>query len=201
MKPLPPTQGDYFTEMRKKAVTWKSPKATLHFPLMPTMTHIPTLKSPLSMISIILYCWLMSFSSTRFLSAFSWSFLLVSNSRLSERRGQEDATWGTKEASPGPTDVTMGTDVYSRAFNVHNQPTEGGYRSPGWSRASACEGPGPSRGQRRSAPGARCTRSSWPAEVSREMFAWKHEARRAARATSSEKGRKKTKTKTNNSLI
>lgn len=53
----------------------------------------PTLKSPLSMMSMILYCWLTSFNSTRFLSAFSWSFLLVSNSRLSDIRGQDDTWW------------------------------------------------------------------------------------------------------------
>lgn len=74
--------------------------------------HTPTLKRPLSMMSIILYCWLMSFSSTRFLSAFSWSFLLVSNSRLSERRGQEDATRRTK----GQPQTCLGTDGYSRVF-------------------------------------------------------------------------------------
>lgn len=45
-----------------------------------------TLKSPLSMMSMILYCWLMSFSSTRFFRAFSWSFRLVSNRRLSGAR-------------------------------------------------------------------------------------------------------------------
>lgn len=56
----------------------------------------PTLKSPLSMMSMILYCWLMSFSSTRFFSAFSWSFLLVSNSRLSDakRSGRHDVWVG-----------------------------------------------------------------------------------------------------------
>lgn len=75
----------------------KKPKGHAPFPSNARHdSHTPTLKRPLSMMSIILYCWLMSFSSTRFLSAFSWSFLLVSNSRLSERRGQEDATRRTK---------------------------------------------------------------------------------------------------------
>lgn len=73
-----------------------------HYMMSYTHTHTHcTLKSPLSMMSMILYCWLMSFSSTRFLSAFSWSFLLVSNSRLSDRRRSGGQTLSTsRETHP-----------------------------------------------------------------------------------------------------
>lgn len=84
-------------------------------------SYTPTLKSPLSMMSIILYCWLMSFSSTRFLSAFSWSFLLVSNSRLSDRRAQEDATWGTKRRAPNLLMLQ-----WAQTLIQWSQPTNGG---------------------------------------------------------------------------
>lgn len=154
-----------------------------HYMMSYTHTHTHcTLKSPLSMMSMILYCWLMSFSSTRFLSAFSWSFLLVSNSRLSDRRRSGGQTLSTsRETHPwrclSSTLSDLRTHTQTSADSIWRQlctPSAEGYRSPGWSRVSVgvCRSP-PSWVRQRRAPGPLHPHSAWSAGGGREALFWK----------------------------
>lgn len=154
-----------------------------HYMMSYTHTHTHcTLKSPLSMMSMILYCWLMSFSSTRFLSAFSWSFLLVSNSRLSDRRRSGGQTLSTsRETHPwrclSSTLSDLHTHTQTSADSIWRQlctPSAEGYRSPGWSRVSvgACRSL-PSWVRQRRAPGPLHPHSAWSAGGGREALFWK----------------------------
>lgn len=133
-----------------------------------------TLKSPLSMMSIILYCWLMSLSSTRFLSAFSWSFLFVSNSRLSDRMGFRRI----KHSPSGNAFVSTlprRPSLTQTCLRIQQQvATWKGYRSPGWSRVSVCACPcPPNPRQQRQEPAPQLERSALSAGGGREALFWK----------------------------
>lgn len=119
-----------------------------------------TLKSPLSMMSMILYCWLMSFSSTRFFRAFSWSFRLVSNRRLS----------GAKRSGGHTLSLHMGIDHTHSLTHTHSAAE--GYRSPGWSHVLLCVTPGLPwwKQRRRRVPPTPCRHSAWSAGGSKEAL-------------------------------